>query len=126
MAGELILRTNKVVNQTTGTNQLQVDDSGGIFSNYGAAGNVVYRLPALCPVGLEFTFCLQESEYIEILTPASGSLLYYDDSTGNHLNGLRATTEGHTCTIVCLDGTSGAEVFMVTSVIGSTWTTAFE
>ena len=122
MAGELITRTNRVEDLTTGTRVLTINDAGGTFTNLGASAAVIFTLPTGCPVGLEFTFVVLAADYLWISTPdnKNGETIYMDTDTET---GIAAAAIGHACTVVCLDSTTPGEQFAVKSMIGSFWGT---
>ena len=124
MAGELITRTNRVVDLTTGTRVLTINDAGGTFTNLGSSSGVTFTLPAGCPVGLEFTFVVLVAEDLVVKLPAVGTgvgqKLIYDtqDFNGQFAYGLAASLIGSTCVILCLDNTLESEQFIVKSWTG--------
>ena len=123
MAGELITRTNRVVDLTTGTRVLTINDAGGTFTNLGSSSCVTFTLPAGCPVGLEFTFAVLVAEMLFIDTPPedkSSSYIYYAE---DYKDNLRANTIGHAITIKCVDNLLENEKFIVKSIVGDAWTT---
>ena len=136
MAGELILRTNKVVNPTNAVAyadvNLQIDDTGSVYTNLSCSAETEFILPYGCPVGLKFTFV--------VVVAQTGRMTIRPDYAADHLSTIRLETAlgeynnvdslqstasaseiGDSVTVVCVNSTALLEEFIVISMVGSGW-----
>lgn len=99
---ELWALNSRVVNSNkTADYTLLIRDSGGVFTNAGAGGAVVFDLPVATP-GLEYTFVVRAAQHLRLNPNGSETINKADGTVGGAGKYLGINTVNSTCRIRCV------------------------
>lgn len=91
-----VINANKTANYT-----LLLRDSGGVFTNAGASGTVVFSLP-VATTGLEYTFVVRAAQHLRLDPNGSETINKADGTVGGAGKYLGINTVNSTCRVRCV------------------------
>lgn len=94
-------QSKTVSTQASGTLALAAADSGKVYSNIGATGQVTYNLPTAA-AGLTYTFTNQDSDGIAVVA-AAGDTIRIGTTQSPAPGSMAATALGATITLIAVD-----------------------
>lgn len=106
---------NPVTAQSSTPLTLTSSDSGKLYTNEGAAAQIVFNLPTAA-AGLEFSFVIQDADGIQVVA-ASGDTIRVAGSVSAAAGNIAATTIGNTVHLKAINATE----WIAVSYVG-TWT----
>ncbi len=97
---------NDVTVTTSGTVNIESSDSGMVYLNLGATGDVTYNLPAADEDGLFFTFVCRNGSHSNHIWPDSGDTIHHGLTSHTVDYGLQKGGTSSAITLVSkIDGT---------------------
>jgi len=91
------------VSNKTADYEISADDSGTIFTNEGAAGEINLTLPT-CAAGLYYTFVVKNSHKLDVLLGDSDKIINVGTGT-EYTTGAYAQINGRSMTLIGIDDT---------------------